>query len=59
MADTDLVEVIWSGPFHADGANIGDPITVPRHQAEANPGWYRPITKAKPAVIDEPETVRA
>lgn len=42
---SDLVEVIWAGPFHADNAPIGSTIKVPAHQAKMNPGWYQPIRK--------------
>lgn len=51
---SELVDVIWSGPFHADGAPIGSTIQVTRGQAEANPGWFQTV-QAKP-FVKPPET---
>lgn len=52
--ESDLVEVVWSGPFHSDKGDIGDVITVTRKQADENPGHFRPLPKTVKATPADP-----
>lgn len=64
---TDLVSVIWSGPFEAHvgyppvTAQPGDEILVTPKQAAENPGWYQPLPAAAPArpTVPDPVVVQA
>ncbi len=62
---SDLVEVIWAGPFEADfgypprRVTHGERLEVTAQQARENPGWFQPIPAETPKPTSTPPVIQA